>query len=185
MKNKLAYFLFAAFIFGLVSCEGDQTVRYRFTGLDVVPANSAGGFITPTFDPIPAQTAGIRLLLFPEETYRQGRYFDPQESSVNNENPITVIKIWCNRPFNADTAGTLLNNYFVYVPGNYLYAKPLDNGLHPTARYNDDYEYNNFPDHADLLMRVAPQPGDYTFYVELQMDNGGIYTDSTSTMHLY
>ena len=185
MKNKLTITTWAAFILSFVACEGDQSVRYRFTGLDVIPLSSAGGLPAITTDSIPASTAGIRLLLFPEETYRKGRYFDASESGVLNENPIETVRIWCNRSFNSDTAGTLLNSYFIYVPGNYLYAQQLDKGLNPTARYNDDYESINIPDHADLLLTTTPQPGIYKFYVELQMNGGGIYKDSTSLMHLY
>jgi len=188
MKN---FFILTTLFLLIISCEGDQTVKYRFTSLDIENINYSGRLPQVSYsDSIPTNVYGIRLNLHSVETYRKGRYFDSYESSVSNENPITKIKITSTDSFNTNyPKGTILNKCFVYFPGNYNYVSvPIEeNGtIYPNAEYNEDYPKNNFPLYVDLLLwKNVNNKIPRKFYVELVLKEGQVWTDSTELIKLY
>ena len=189
MKRFLFVFSFVTVIL-LSSCEGDEYVTYRFTSLDIDHVTSAPGIPIVTYaDSMAKELYGMRLYLHPVELSRDGRYFDAYESSVVNEDPITKIKINCVESFDAThPAGTEITNYFVYVPGNYVYAQPLKigEGLSPTAKYNPDYESVNLPMYADILLSKQPDFISYRrFAVTLTCKSGTVYNDTCGLIKLY
>src|SRR6478609_10630213 len=121
MKIKVGFsIILLLFSIVFVSCEGDQTVRFRFTGLDLDHVNSAPGLPVIAHDSVPKKLYGIRLYLYPAETYRKGRYFDPYEAPPINEDPITKLTVWCDSAFNGATPGSPINNQFLLFQGSYL-----------------------------------------------------------------
>lgn len=190
MKHFLSLFSFVIVIL-FSSCEGDEYVTYRFTAFDLENANSSAGLpFVSNVDSTPKEVYALRLFLHPVQVSRKGRYFDQYESSVIPENPIMKIKITSSDSFDiSHPAGTNLNNYFVYLPGNYMYVSdPIasDGTIHPTAKYNDDYADHNFPEYADLLL-IHP-PDNFVprkMFVELIMGGGAVWIDSTALIKLY
>jgi len=175
----------------LCSCEGDQTVRYKFTGLDLQHIHTSSG-LTEVFssDSIQKELYGLRLNLHPVETFRKGRYFDPYEAPAQNENPVHYIFITSDKAMDVDhTEGSLLNGNFIYFPGNYNYCRPLpedSTAFYITADYLPRYPDNNFPDYADLLLINYPDSLDERkFFVRIVLYDGTEFSDSTSTIKLY
>lgn len=190
MKPFLFIFSFVAVIF-FSSCEGDEYVTYRFTSLDLKNADSSPGMpMVINSDSIRNEVYVLRLNLHPVEVSRKGRYFDTYESSVRAINPIVKIKITSSDSFDImHPAGSNMNNYFVYLAGNYMHvSEPIeyDGTIAPTAKYNEDYAENNFPEYADLLLIHPPDNLVYRkFYVELTIKDEGIWKDSTTLIKLY
>lgn len=190
MKTLLFIFSFVSVIL-FSSCEGDEYVVYRFTSLDLESTNSSQGLpFVSNVDSVKKEIYGLRLYLHPVQVSRKGRYFDTYESSVSAENQIMKIKISSSDSFDiAHPAYTNLNNYFVYLPGNYLYlSDPIttEGTIKPTAKYNDNYAEQNFPEYADLLL-IHP-PDNFVprkFYVELTLLGGEFWVDSTAIIKLY
>jgi hypothetical protein len=177
-------------LLSLTACENDQSVGYKFTGLKAVNLNSTPGKpVVDDADSIRKEIYGIRLYLYPVETYRKGRYFDESESGVSAEDPVADIDITSSAAFDAaHPPGTDLTNYFFYFPGNYFHCTDLNDGsqFRPTAKYNDDYADHNFPDHADLLLKSMPDNSAYRkFYIKLKYKSGYYRTDSTKLVRLY
>lgn len=186
-RHSFLFSVLSAFLLSLSSCEGDQTVHYAFTDLDLAHLNTSAGMPFLSSDSVPKTLYGIRLSLHPQEISRKGRYFDPNESSVVNDNPITLFKVWSDSTFMGQTPGTILNDHFMHFPGSYLHAERIEIGgsIEPTARYSPDYENNNFPLYTDVLLISDPNPGAYKFFIELTLENGSIFTDSTLMVKLY
>ncbi len=190
MKYFISFLSFLALLF-FTSCEGDEVVRYRFTSLDLENADSSPGLpVVNNADSLAKEIYALRLYLHPVQTYRKGRYFDSYESSVNAENFIKKIKITSSDSFDIlHPALSNLNNYFVYLPGNYMnVSKPIEyeGTIQPTAKYNADYEENNFPEYADLLLIHSPDNFvPRKFYVELFLEGGEVWLDSTALIKLY
>lgn len=185
--KKIYFFIIALF---LLSCEGDQSVSYIFTGLELEHITSQYGQnrVTASAEQS-SSTYGIRCNLSPVETYRKGRYFDPYESYVSCDDPIQFIYITATNDFDAEhPAGHLLNDFFYYNPGNlreaiYLHgdtiAPDIDMKLLPT------YPNSNFPEYADfMLSQPIESTSDIAFVVRLVTQSGQIFIDTTSTIHL-
>jgi hypothetical protein len=174
----------------LISCEGDQTLRYRITGLEAIPLETSAAYpVELTGTTCSAGTFGIRLDLKTIETYRKGRYFDYYESYADCENNFKYLRIRSTTDFNAThPAGTLLNDCFYYFPGDYTQVTGVLVDSTPpeiTARYMPDYETQNFPLYADLLMLEKPSEEiSLSFDVEIEWSNGFIFQSSTPVITL-
>ena len=186
MKNGLYLLVLLA----LIACEGDQTLRYKIGGLSVVPLETSLAYpIELTSNSCAASTFGLRLDLMSYETYRKGRYFDYYESYAQCENPIKYLRITSPVDFNVShPAGTLLNDCFYYFPGDYSMVEGMLIDSTPpkiTARYMPDYETQNFPLYADLLLLELPTSEITTpFQVEIELSDGTVYQSSTSAITL-
>jgi hypothetical protein len=189
MKSAIHFFILILALMALVSCEGDQTVRFRFTKLELEHLSSEGGNVKVTgVDSMQKELYGIRMNLFPVETFRKGRYFDP-ETPAEEEDRIKYIYITSDQDFDNDhPANTLLNEKFYYFPGNFLYSSPLkDSTCFPVlAKYLPDFPDNNFPDYADLLLIGYSENNlPRKFYIKLKFQSGSTFSDSTSIIKLY
>ena len=174
----------------LISCEGDQFVRYRINGLDLLPIQSATAepqvLIGESCD---IDVFGLRFYLMSEETKRKGRYFDYYESGVTCDNPIKKLKIYSNVEFDSShPAGSSLNEYFYYFPGDYTQVKGVLNDTLPpyiTAKHMPDYEKQNFPKHADFLLIKRPaNNSSRKFFARIELSDGIVHIDSTITLNL-
>lgn len=185
IKHLLIFLVVSLF---LISCEHDENVGYKFTGLDLNPVNTSSGMPEACNDSVPAAVFGIRLYLFPQVVYDAGGNFDPYESSSSNVNPISKITITSDAPFNSEPPGTPLNNYFVHFPGNYMHTQPIEVGgtIDPTARYHEDYADLPYPEYTEILLRKTISiPSFNKFYIQLDFKFGGAFIDSTRTIYLY
>jgi hypothetical protein len=188
MKSTVSFSLLILTLMALVSCEGDQTVNFRFTKLVLEHLSSEGGNVFVTgVDSMQKTLYGIRMNLFPVETYRKGRYFDP-ETPAEEEDRIKYIYITSDEEFDSEhPANTLLNEKFYYFPGNFIYCSQLkDSTCFPVlAKYLPDFPENNFPDYADLLLREYPENNSpRKFYIQLVFQSGATFSDSTSVIQL-
>jgi hypothetical protein len=180
---------FISMCFLLTACERDQSVVYKATALHLshVVANNAG---TTAFfgDSCRALNYGVRLALDPAEVSRTGKIFDTYESGVRMSPSIQNIFISANGDFdNAHPRGSFLNELFYYFPNNYAFAQALKDtmGFNPTAKYMSDYEQQNFPKYADLLLtRPISSSASMKFYVKMLMSDGTVFEDSTNTIRL-
>lgn len=165
-------------------------MRYKFTNLQLEQLTTSTG--PPTVfdaDSISKAIYGLRLNLFPVETFRKGRYFDPYEAPAQNENAISNILITSDVAMDAaHQPGSNLNGFFIYYPGNYIYCEAVpDTGyFNVFPEYLPSFPENNFPEFADLLLTKNVE-FDLTrkFFIRLEMTDGTIYTDSTHTVFLY
>jgi hypothetical protein len=185
--SKVVLFVSWITLVVLSSCENDQSVTFRFTNLDLDHVDSSPGLPVLAHDSVKAAVYGVRLYLYPVEISRKGRHFDPYEAPPVNQDPITVFNVWSNAYFNGTPPGTSLNNHFILFQGSYTHVDTLHPNapISPTARYHDDFEKNNFPDYVDILLLDRPATGNYKFYVEMHMQNGGVFKDSTTSIKLY
>ncbi len=154
------FFLAIVLLLALSSCEGDQTVRFKFTNLELVHLTSEHG-MPIVFDADSAIGAlyGIRMNLFPEETYRKGRYFDSYDSPPYLESDMKSIVITSNQDFDdLHPAGSILNDCFYRFPGSYVDADTLTDtlGFRILSQYFPGYPDIIFPEYSDLLLRKYP-----------------------------
>ncbi|MEN9348748.1 MAG: hypothetical protein RLZZ77_2259 [Bacteroidota bacterium] len=189
MNWKKIYFFIIAYL--LVSCEGDQSVRYVFTDLSLEHISSETG-PNQTNDHLDqsSTTYGIRCNLSPVETYRKGRYFDPYESSISCDDPIQFIYITATSDFDLiHPEGSLLNDLFYYNPGNLRDAEYLNGDT--VAPYFDmkhlpTYPDSNFPEYADfMLAEPITSSQNIAFIVRMITYSGTAFVDTTSTIQLH
>jgi hypothetical protein len=174
----------------LISCEGDQFVRYRINGLDLLPIQAATTepqVLTNEYCDV--DVFGLRFDLMSEETHRKGRYFDYYESSVTCDNSIKQLKIYSNVDFDSShPAGSSLNEYFYYFPGDYTHVEGLLNDTiapYITAKYMPNYIDQNFPKYADFLLTKRPDNNTTRkFFARIELRDGTVHIDSTITLNL-
>ncbi|MFL5765554.1 MAG: hypothetical protein ACJ77K_16535 [Bacteroidia bacterium] len=188
--KQLFFILICSPLLLLTSCENDQSVSYKFTGLKAANVNTSAGLPqVDNSDSIRKEIYGIRLYLYPVEVSRTGRSFDPSESGVMPVDPIADIDITSDVPLDsAYPAGSELTSCFYYLPGTYFHIVPLSDGsaFEPTAKYNSDYAEHNFPEYADLLLARVPANFAFRkFYIKLKYRSGYYRTDSTNLVKLY
>src|SRR3989344_6169702 len=129
-----------AFLVLLVACEGDQTVKFKWTALDITNLDNTSRYPAPTgLDSISKSVYGIRMYLFPVETYRQGRYFDEYESSVVNENNVDTISVSSTQDIYIanDTflAGESINSLFYFFSNTYATSAQMGYYAIPSSAY--------------------------------------------------
>lgn len=166
-----------------------QNVEFRATALDLthIVANNEGT-LEFTGDSCRALNYGIRLMLDPVEVNRTGKVFDTNESGVRMSPSMQNIYITASADFDAThPRGSYLNELFYYFPSNYAFVQLLKDtlGFNPTAKYASNYEQQNIPKYADLLMAKAIDTSTpIKFYVRMVMSDGTEFEDSTSTIRL-
>jgi hypothetical protein len=173
-----------------MSCEGDQTVRFKFTNLELVHLSSEPGIpIVIDTDSTNGALYGIRMNLFPEETYRKGRYFDAYDSPPYLESEMKSIVITSNQDFDEDhSEGSILNDCFYRFPGSYLLADTLRDTLGFRIFSDDfpDYPDVIFPEYYDLLLYKSPTVHvSRTFFIRMTFSDGTILSDSTEIIKLF
>lgn len=185
-------FASALFLVLLVACEGDQTVKYKWTRLDVTNLDNTSRYPAPTgLDSISKSVYGIRLYLFPVETYRKGRYFDEYESIVINENPVDTISISSTQDLYLanDTfiAGEPINSLFYHFNNTYSTSAQMSfYGLPANAYYYDNYKDVPYPEYVDLLLMFPPINSiEQRFRIYMRMDDGQVYVDTTESIKLF
>lgn len=156
-------------------CEGDYLITYRFTGLDAIHAENTGRLPAPTtLDTIPANAYVLRLLLFPEELSRKGRYLD-RETPPDNVNPIRQYNLTSNADFDAaHPKGTSLLDLFQGFDGSFF------------ADGNSPYFYDS-PEPAfwDFLLLTPPTLSrSHVFTASITLADGTQFIDSTTTVYL-
>jgi hypothetical protein len=174
----------------LISCEGDQTVRFKFTNLELVHLSSeAGNPIVIDDDSTKGVLYGIRMNLFPEETYRKGRYFDAYDSPPYLESDMKSIVITSNQDFDdLHPAGNILNDCFYRFPGSYLLADTLRDTLGFWILSDDFPGYPDviFPEYYDLLLLKYPTVHvSRTFFIRMTFSDGTALSDSTELIKLF
>lgn len=183
---RLGLFILIIYSVFIVSCEGDITLRYHFTGLSVENAVNTGELPqVTTSDSIPKEAYAIRLYLYPEELSRDGRYLDP-ETPPSNSNPIDSIAIYSGTKFN-DTlqAGARLNSVFRIFNRNYQHVYPVDDFKIANV-YNSDFMDEPVPEYVDLLLIIPPDSiRNYKFHVLMRFKDGTSFLDSTELIRLY
>ncbi len=112
---KLGILFLVLLSISIYSCEGDQELRFVFTDLSVENTTSEMGMPHVNYgDSLSGNLYGIRMNLYPEETSRKGRYFDPFEAPAIGGNAFRYIFITSNKDFDEEhPAGTLLNGVFI------------------------------------------------------------------------
>jgi hypothetical protein len=188
-KIKLP-FLALLFLLALVSCEGDQTVRFKFTNLELDHLSSEQGIpIVIDADSAKGALYGIRMNLFPEETYRKGRYFDAYDSPPYLESDMKSIVITSSHDFDEDhPEGAILNDCFYRFPGTYLLADTLTDTLGFRIFSDDfpDYPDVIFPEYYDLLLLKYPTVHvSRTFFIRMTFSDGTVLSDSTEVIKLF
>lgn len=168
------------------SCEGDYSIAYNITGLDLSHAENTGEVpIESTLDSIPGIAYAIRLHLYPVELSRSGRYLD-RETPPSNSNPPDSVHVICNKDFNTSyLKGSLLDELFLVYNHSYFNVRTLDN-VYFTNQYYEGYYDQPLPEFADLLLVESPDISqEFKFYVTLYLRDGTVFMDSTTNVHLY
>lgn len=186
---KLIYLLCVIVLLG--SCENDQTLKYKWTNLDLAHLDNSGySPVITTADSLPKSVYGLRLFLYPVETSRTGRRFDVYESTVTNDNPVEAITISSNSVINTPTqtfaAGDPINTLFYVFNNSYKTAIPLNlSSLNGTAYYNENYADEPFPKYVDLLLMNPPtNVASHRFIVNIRLTQGQIFSDTASIIKL-
>jgi len=183
MKPLVILFLVVILFSG---CEGDYSITYKITGLEVGHAENTGEVpVENTLDSIPGIAYAIRLNLFPIETSRTGRYLD-RETPPSNTNPPDSIHVTCDKEFSSSyPVGSFLNSILLVYNHSYFNVRTLDN-VYFTNQYYEGYYDQPLPEFADLLLIESPELSqDYKFYVTLYLSDGTVFIDSTTNIHLY
>jgi len=185
MKN-VVNILILTVLFTLLSCEGDYSITYEFTGLSIEHAENTGEAPAVTnVDSIPANAYVLRLNLYPKELSRSGRYLDRETPPTNVNAPDSILVI-SNMDFDSDhPAGTSLNDFFLIFNHSYFYTSDLEDLLITNQHY-DGYYDTPWPEFADLLLTTPPEiSGNHKFFVYLRLKDGTEFIDSTNAIKLY
>jgi len=178
------WFLFLPII--LISCEGDYSIDYHWTEMSV--ENYANYIDVP--EPVTDTTASseayaIRVWLTPVETKRKGRYLD-RETPPRNTNSCSDMLVTSSATYNAShLAGDTLNDFFKIYAGDYSNLLPLNRSSYMS---NEDASYffdEPYPYFVDLLMMTPPDSlGAHKFTVQMELQDGTVFIDSTTNIFL-
>ena len=181
-KNKLVYFLIltALMIIGVPSCDGPDYAAIRDIAQIKTLDLSTNSFLQ---DPGMTTSDSIALIVTMNIQLFSGVYFrgslteawafQPGDPEMANE--ITDIRVFCNKSIYGIPPGQNLAQELLFGD-EYSSRLPLETLLEFLPKKGDDY-FNSFE--ITIFLNGKPLPDIYLFTVEMEDNNGHIFTGTT------
>lgn len=172
MKTAVRWPVFAVALFCITACKKD-IINYYTNGIVLENYDNCGNFIRPAGAGVGMGCYVIRVNYQSDQAAFNGVNDEDTYSPANL--PVS-ISIYALQAFNAQhPAGSSLNEYFIAGPKQ----NPSANDIVTDFPDTEDFYPTHDPD--DLWLMTPPDlPGNYSFVVRMEFNDGVIVSDTTT-----